>query len=63
MRLLKLAPKVINRLEGKITGASCSCVLSLKEDDQEKLIEQVISQKLNVKQTEARVKQKIGPEK
>ena len=38
-------------------------VLSLKEDDQEKLIEQVISQKLNVKQTEARVKQKIGPEK
>ena len=32
-------------------------VLSLKAD-QEQLIEQVIAQKLNVKQTEARVKQK-----
>ena len=64
LRLLKLAPKVINRLrEGKITERHARAVLSLKEDDQEKLIEQVISQKLNVKQTEARVKQKIGPEK
>ena len=60
LRLLKLAPKVINRLrEGKITERHARAVLSLKEDDQEKLIEQVISQKLNVKQTEARVKQKI----
>ena len=64
LRLLKLGPKVINRLrEGKITERHARAVLSLKEDDQEKLIEQVISQKLNVKQTEARVKQKIGPEK
>lgn len=64
LRLLKLAPKVINRLrESKITERHARAVLSLKEDDQEKLIEQVISQKLNVKQTEARVKQKIGPEK
>lgn len=64
LRLLKLAPKVINRLrEGKITERHARAVLSLKEDDQEKLIEQVITQKLNVKQTEARVKQKIGPEK
>lgn len=64
LRLLKLAPRVINRLrEGKITERHARAVLSLKEDDQEKLIEQVISQKLNVKQTEARVKQKIGPEK
>lgn len=64
LRLLKLAPKVINRLrEGKITERHARAALSLKEDDQEKLIEQVISQKLNVKQTEARVKQKIGPEK
>ena len=64
LRLLKLEPKVINRLrEGKITERHARAVLSLKEDDQEKLIEQVISQKLNVKQTEARVKQKIGPEK
>ncbi|WP_053022348.1 nucleoid occlusion protein [Staphylococcus haemolyticus] len=64
LRLLKLAPKVINRLrEGKITERHARAVLSLKEDNQEKLIEQVISQKLNVKQTEARVKQKIGPEK
>ena len=51
---MKLAPKVINRLrEGKITERHAP-PLSLKEDDQEKLIEQVISQKLNVKQTEAR---------
>lgn len=64
LRLLKLAPKVISRLrEGKITERHARAVLSLKEDDQEKLIEQVISQKLNVKQTEVRVKQKIGPEK
>lgn len=64
LRLLKLAPKVISRLrEGKITERHARAVLSLKEDDQEKLIEQVINQKLNVKQTEARVKQKIGPEK
>lgn len=64
LRLLKLAPKVISRLrEDKITERHARAVLSLKEDDQEKLIEQVISQKLNVKQTEARVKQKIGPEK
>lgn len=64
LRLLKLAPKVISRLrEGKITERHARAVLSLKEEDQEKLIEQVISQKLNVKQTEARVKQKIGPEK
>lgn len=38
-------------------------MLSLSEEDQEILVETVISQKLNVKQTEARVKQKIGPEK
>ncbi|MCH4444017.1 MULTISPECIES: nucleoid occlusion protein [Staphylococcus] len=64
LRLLKLTPKVISRLrEGKITERHARAVLSLKEEDQEKLIEQVISQKLNVKQTEARVKQKIGPEK
>ncbi|MCH4390710.1 MULTISPECIES: nucleoid occlusion protein [Staphylococcus] len=64
LRLLKLAPKVISRLrEGKITERHARAVLSLKEEDQEKLIEQVISQKLNVKQTEARVKQKVGPEK
>lgn len=64
LRLLKLAPKVIVRLrEGKITERHARAVLSLKEADQEQLIEQVIAQKLNVKQTEARVKQKLGPEK
>ena len=64
LRLLKLAPKVIVRLrEGKITERHARAVLSLKEVDQEQLIEQVIAQKLNVKQTEARVKQKLGPEK
>ncbi|MCJ1657285.1 nucleoid occlusion protein [Staphylococcus sp. NRL 16/872] len=64
LRLLKLAPKVITRLrEGKISERHARAVLSLEYEEQEKLIEQVISQKLNVKQTEARVKQKIGPEK
>ncbi|MCE5090745.1 nucleoid occlusion protein [Staphylococcus devriesei] len=64
LRLLKLAPKVITRLrEGKVTERHARAVLSLEPEDQEQLIEQVISQKLNVKQTEARVKQKTGPEK
>ncbi|PNZ31929.1 chromosome partitioning protein ParB [Staphylococcus petrasii] len=64
LRLLKLAPKVITRLrEGKISERHARAVLSLEHEEQEKLIEQVISQKLNVKQTEARVKQKVGPEK
>ncbi|MBI5973528.1 MULTISPECIES: nucleoid occlusion protein [Staphylococcus] len=64
LRLLKLAPKVITRLrEGKVTERHARAVLSLEHEDQEELIEQVISQKLNVKQTEARVKQKTGPEK
>ncbi|PTJ48498.1 nucleoid occlusion protein, partial [Staphylococcus simulans] len=38
-------------------------VLVLSEDEQEELIEQVINQKLNVKQTEDKVRQKTGPEK
>lgn len=64
LRLLKLAPKVITRLrEGKVTERHARAVLSLEHEDQEELIEQVISQKLNVKQTETRVKQKTEPEK
>lgn len=64
LRLLKLAPKVLERLrESKITERHARAMLSLSEKDQEILVETVISQKLNVKQTEARVKQKIGPEK
>ncbi|OEL09282.1 ParB/RepB/Spo0J family partition protein [Staphylococcus equorum] len=64
LRLLKLAPKVIERLrEGKITERHARAMLSLSEEDQEIMVETVISQKLNVKQTEARVKQKVGPEK
>lgn len=64
LRLLKLAPKVIARLrEGKITERHARAMLSLSEEDQVDLVETVISQKLNVKQTEARVKQKLGPEK
>ncbi|RIO62422.1 nucleoid occlusion protein, partial [Mammaliicoccus sciuri] len=64
LRLLKLAPKVIERLrEGKITERHARAMLSLSEEDQVDLVETVISQKLNVKQTEARVKQKLGPEK
>lgn len=64
LRLLKLDPKVIGRLrEGKITERHARAILSLSEEDQVDLVETVISQKLNVKQTEARVKQKLGPEK
>ena len=59
MRLLKLAPKVLLRLrEGKITERHARAVLSLSDSEQEALIEQVIAQKLNVKQTEDRVRQK-----
>ena len=64
LRLLKLAPNVIKRLrEGKITERHARAVLVLPDETQEELIEQVISQKLNVKQTEDRVRQKTGPEK
>lgn len=64
LRLLKLAPKVIVRLrEGKITERHARAVLPLSNEVQEQLIEQVIQKKLNVKQTEARVKQQVGPEK
>ncbi|MCY1038822.1 ParB/RepB/Spo0J family partition protein [Staphylococcus nepalensis] len=64
LRLLKLAPKVIERLrEGKITERHARAMLSLSDTEQEALVETIISQKLNVKQTEARVKQKVGPEK
>lgn len=64
LRLLKLAPKVIERLrESKVTERHARAMLSLSEEDQVDLVETVISQKLNVKQTEARVKQKLGPEK
>ncbi len=62
MRLLKLAPKVLLRLrEGKITERHARAVLSLSDSEQEALIEQVIAQKLNVKQTEDRVRLKRGP--
>ena len=64
LRLLKLAPKVIERLrEGKVTERHARAMLSLSDEDQETLVETIISQKLNVKQTEARVKQKVSPEK
>lgn len=64
LRLLKLAPKVIERLrEGKVTERHARAMLSLSDEDQETLVETIISQKLNVKQTEERVKQKVGPEK
>ena len=61
---MKLAPNVIKRLrEGKITERHARAVLVLPDETQEELIEQVISQKLNVKQTEDKVRQKTGPEK
>ena len=50
-------------VEGKITERHARAVLVLPDKTQEELIEQVISQKLNVKQTEDRVRQKTGPEK
>lgn len=64
LRLLKLAPQVIVRLrEGKITERHARAMLSLSEAEQEELVEIVIAQQLNVKQTEARVKQQMGHEK
>ena len=49
--------------EGKITERHARAVLSLSDSEQEALIEQVIAQKLNVKQTEDKVRQRTGPEK
>ena len=64
LRLLKLAPKVLTKLrEGKITERHARALLSLSHDEQESLLELIIGQKLNVKQTEARVKNFTAPEK
>ena len=64
LRLLKLAPKVLTKLrEGKITERHARALLSLSHDEQESLLELIIAQKLNVKQTEARVKNFTAPEK
>lgn len=64
LRLLKLAPKVLTKLrEGKITERHARALLSLSHDEQESLLELIIVQKLNVKQTEARVKNFTAPEK
>ena len=49
--------------EGKITERHARAVLSLSDSEQEALIEQVIAQKLNVKQTEDKVRQRTGPER
>lgn len=55
---------MIKRLrEGKITERHARAVLVLPDETQEELIEQVISQKLNVKQTEDRVRQKTDQRK
>ncbi len=64
LRLLKLDPKVIGRLrEGKITERRARAMLAYQKEDQVDLVETVISQKLNVKQTEARVKQNLALKK
>ncbi|MCD8915310.1 nucleoid occlusion protein [Staphylococcus simulans] len=64
LRLLKLAPKVLSKLaEGKITERHARALLSLSHEEQEEMVQIIIDQKLNVKQTEARVKAKVGPEK
>ncbi|EKS26681.1 nucleoid occlusion protein [Staphylococcus sp. HMSC072B07] len=64
LRLLKLAPKVLTKLsEGKITERHARALLSLSHEKQEEMVQIIIDQHLNVKQTEARVKAKVGPEK
>lgn len=64
LRLLKLAPKVLTKLsEGKITERHARALLSLSHEKQEEMVQIIIDQHLNVKQTEARVKVKVGPEK
>lgn len=64
LRLLKLAPKVLTKLsEGKITERHARALLSLSHEEQEEMVQIIIDQHLNVKQTEARVKAKVGPEK
>lgn len=64
LRLLKLAPKVLDKLaEGKITERHARALLSLSKEEQEAMVQVIIDQHLNVKQTEARVKAKVGPEK
>ncbi|RAA61852.1 nucleoid occlusion protein [Burkholderia multivorans] len=64
LRLLKLAPKVLTKLsEGKITERHARALLSLSHEKQEEMLQIIIDQHLNVKQTEARVKAKVGPEK
>ncbi|MHD0398764.1 nucleoid occlusion protein [Staphylococcus simulans] len=64
LRLLKLAPKVLAKLsEGKITERHARALLSLSHEEQEEMVQIIIEQHLNVKQTEARVKAKVGPEK
>ncbi|PTJ38519.1 nucleoid occlusion protein [Staphylococcus simulans] len=64
LRLLKLAPKVLAKLsEGKITERHARALLSLSHEEQEEMVQIIIDQHLNVKQTEARVKAKVGPEK
>ncbi|PTJ39825.1 nucleoid occlusion protein [Staphylococcus simulans] len=63
LRLLKLAPKVLAKLsEGKITERHARALLSLSHEEQEEMVQIIIDQHLNVKQTEARVKAKVGPE-
>lgn len=64
LRLLKLAPKVLTKLsEGKITERHARALLSLSHEEQEEMVQIIIDQHLNVKQTEAKVKAKVGPEK
>lgn len=64
LRLLKLAPKVKQKLsEGKITERHARALLSLTFEQQEEMVQTIIDQHLNVKQTEARVKTLVGPEK
>ena len=64
LRLLKLAPKVLAKLsEGKIAERHARALLILSHEEQEEMVQIIIDQHLNVKQTEARVKAKVGPEK
>ena len=64
LRLLKLNDVVLTALrENKITERHARALLSLSTDQQIEMLHTIITQNLNVKQTEARIKQQTGAER
>lgn len=64
LRLIKLDNKVKQQLaEGLLEMGHARAVLSLQEDQQRDLANEVVTKKLNVRQTEARVKALLNPNK